>query len=302
MSNLRSGEESTYFSYAHAYRDINMIPHINKKLTEIFFYLGNVSYIGHLNYIIMDLFGIKRRKAEKEARKLHEKKLENAKFEKVKEEYKSLKSKAEKMSKIENDSDQEWTDRLNNKCPKCGSTKVNDRIKRIQGEFSGEGEGSLSGFGILGTGYVSGSYKSSSHGKIDTNEVNKCECGHEWKKAKSKWISPSKFMEENFKNLQRRMERYQKALEAEINPKDLDEEYKSNEEKREALILEATDGYIKGRVQSFFGDTSIESIMSIAELEIWKDYWDRRNLENFKESFNAEFLEIMGLKHMELNV
>jgi hypothetical protein len=247
----------------------------------------------------MDLFGIKKRKKIKEEKRAQE----EYKLKRIKYEYKILKGRAKELSDAHNNDSREWAKKFNGKCPKCSSTKVNDRIKRIEGEFSGEGKGSVSGFGILGTGIMHGSYRSESSGKIDTNEVNKCgECGHEWKKREADWIYDEKLLKKGFKDLSWKMERYKKATEAEIDPKDLDEEYESNEAKRAALVKDATSEYIEKSVRGLFQNVSIESILAIAELEIWKSSWDTSDIESFKESFNVEFLEKMGLKHMELNV
>lgn len=78
--------------------------------------------------------------------------------------------------------DRQRTNERNGKCPKCDSTKINDRIKRIQGS----GRGSMSGSFLLGSGGFSGS----SSFDMDTNEVNKCNnCEHEWKKRERNFVS-----------------------------------------------------------------------------------------------------------------
>lgn len=94
--------------------------------------------------------------------------------------YEHLELLLDKISSAKNKSSREYVYNKNSKCPSCGSTEVNDRIKRIQAE----GSGSMSGGGSFLFATVSGSSKF----EMDTNEVNKCgKCQHEWKKAESSW-------------------------------------------------------------------------------------------------------------------
>lgn len=86
-------------------------------------------------------------------------------------ESKRLHKKMEVGNKKHIESDKVKVDKLNNVCPKCGSTKVVDKISQLKGEING------SSFGYYG--YSHGSI----HGTMDTLEINKCnDCTNEWKK------------------------------------------------------------------------------------------------------------------------
>lgn len=64
------------------------------------------------------------------------------------------------------------------RCPRCKKSDIVDKIKHIQGT------GKITGNFRLGFGSLNGSTT------IDTSEVNHCnDCGHEWKKFKTKYIS-----------------------------------------------------------------------------------------------------------------
>lgn len=80
----------------------------------------------------------------------------------------------------------EWREQVenqkshDNQCPRCQSGGVNivDKISHVQG--SGSVDGSI----MMFYGHVKGNVS------IDTHEINHCNvCGHEWKKAKTKYIS-----------------------------------------------------------------------------------------------------------------
>jgi hypothetical protein len=85
----------------------------------------------------------------------------------VKEEYKKFQAIIEKEYNDRYEFHRKYENSTNNECPKCKSKNVNDRIQRLQGEFSGNVSGHSS---LLGGGWLSGS----SSGKLDTNEINKC--------------------------------------------------------------------------------------------------------------------------------
>ena len=69
------------------------------------------------------------------------------------------------------------------RCPKCRESDVVDKIRKT------EGEGKVGGNFYLGFGNVSGRMS------IDTNAVNHCnECGHEWEKFKTKYISKTEIV------------------------------------------------------------------------------------------------------------
>lgn len=67
-------------------------------------------------------------------------------------------------------------------CPNCGSKKVVDAIKRLQGEVRG----------------YSSLFSGSVHGEWDTNEVRKCsDCQHEWKYPEYVYQSRGEVLEEH---------------------------------------------------------------------------------------------------------
>lgn len=64
------------------------------------------------------------------------------------------------------------------RCPKCKKSNIIDKIRHVQGT------GKIGGEFKLGYGSINGSLD------IDTTEVNHCnDCGNEWKKFKTKYIS-----------------------------------------------------------------------------------------------------------------
>lgn len=242
----------------------------------------------------MDLFGFKKRKAQEEAIFQKAKNLKDLKFQKIKEEYAILKSRADKEADLKNKEDRDATNRHNNKCPKCGSSNVNDRIKRLQGAFEGEISGERTLFG--------GSFYGHSSGKLDTNEVNKCnDCNNEWKKSNNDWTYWKPIMEKNFERLGWVLEGYQKALTAKIDPKDLNEKYLTDADKKEALLKDAESDWRKKDLIKFFEGTSIETIKETAEREIWSSSYERSDLERFYKFWDETLLkEKFGIIHMQL--
>lgn len=235
----------------------------------------------------MDLFGIKKRRAQREAKRAEAEKLAALKRKRIKEEFAILKERAGKIAKKSNDWEEEYASRVNDKCPKCGSTKVNDRIKRLQGEF--KGEGSVEGLSIFGTGYVYGSSRSS--GSIDTNPVNKCECGNEWKKRKPERKYDFQSLKDEFERLQWLLEDYHQAKTAKVDRNDLDEKFDTDEEKRKSLFDECETGTRRKYVQEFFKDIHIETIKEVAEKEVWEHSWSGTSLQLFYEHWDDKLLE-----------
>ena len=249
-----------------------------------------------------DLFGFKKRAAEKARRKEIEEReqmrLSEYRFSLIKKEFQILKERADKIVEEKDNRNRKEVEETNSICPKCKSKNVNDRIQRLQGEF--KGSGSLSGMGILGSGYVSGSSHSS--GKIDTNEINKCnDCGNEWKKAERKWNYQSKVLKDQFSHLRYILDKYKEAFTAEIDKNDLNEKFASDDEKREYLLNEIETGWLswKKDVQEFFKGVSIETIKEVAEKEAFKyDGWEA---EWFWKLWNERVLEErLGFKHLEI--
>ena len=242
----------------------------------------------------MDLFGFKKRKADKEAQLKGAANMKALKLQKVKAEFAILKKRAEDLANEQNKEDQYYSDLTNNKCPKCNSKNVNDRIQRIQGEFSGSISGSRSLF--------SGSLYGSSSGRIDTNGVNKCnDCGNEWKKRETDFTYWKSVLEKMFQQLDWMLEEYYKAYSAKLNPDDLEEHYTTNEEKKEDLLKEADGGWRRKGLLPFFQGIHIETIKETAEKEIWDSSYDRYGLESFYEHWNEKILETkLSITHMQL--
>lgn len=235
----------------------------------------------------MDLLGFKKRKAKREAKRIEAEKLAALKTKRIKEEYKILMERVKEEEDRQSKQSRELASWVNDKCPKCGSKNVNDRIKRIQGEFEGSGE--FSGASIFGTGYVSG--RSHSSGSIDTNPVNKCECGHEWKKreVETKWRH--EILKDFYQSLIWFLQDYHKAHTAKLDPNDLDESFESDEEKRKALLKECDNGSRREKLLNFFRDIHLETIKETAEKEIWRDRWDKSELEDLYKYWDDKLLE-----------
>lgn len=236
----------------------------------------------------MDLFGRKKKRAEAAA---NEEKI----LLKVKEEYKVIKDRVNTLYETSRKNQEETEEHVNNTCPKCKSKNVNDRIQRLQGEFSGSISGSRSLF--------SGSLYGHSSGKIDTNEVNKCnDCGHEWKKYKASVLWYSDTMELQFQHLIWLLGDYKEVKTATVDKYDLDENYTSDDQKRSDLLNKMVDGYRFKTVSQFFTGISIEAIKIIALKEVWKqehssDYYVREIEKHWDEKFLEDYLK---LKHIQI--
>ena len=258
---------------------------------------------------MIDWFWLKARAAKKEEiakqKKADEdfaKERERTRLQRIKEEFQILKKRAEEEADKINDTNKWWTDKQNDKCPKCGSKHVNERIKRIQGQFDGYIDGDFTGGFLRGS---SGSIHGESHGSLDTNEVNKCnDCQHEWKKAKydSAWWRAR--MELNFDRLVWLLKEYHDAFHAKLDPNNLQETYVEEQEKRTAKILEVDTGSRLKDIQKFFKDISIETIKETAAKEIWPPFWSSdkksRDFQKFEEHFKDKYLcGKIGLTHMK---
>lgn len=149
---------------------------------------------------MIDFFGIRRRRREKEERRLEEVRL-------AKEQYQERKKLIDKFLDEYHKKDyderskrfQESSARIkeeNNACSKCGSKNVIQNIARIKGELHGEGHSyhsstSTSGLFSSYNLHYSGSY-SKVDGELDTHPINKCkDCGHEWHIKEAKMESSS---------------------------------------------------------------------------------------------------------------
>lgn len=212
----------------------------------------------------------------------------------MKAKYKQLEAKiSEEMNKRNKEAVKE-SEEANGKCPKCGSTNVNDRIKRFQGKIDGRSSGYGWNALSFGESYSSGYIK----GDFDTNEVNKCnDCENEWKKKKVESPYYSGYIIEN----ELRMMRYffRDLHEARHNVKwdknDLKETFNSLAEKKEHMLQKAMTGTWRTRVHDFWSDYPIELINKIA-----KDRLDGYAYKSWKENYDLEALiNIAGLRTLD---
>jgi len=198
--------------------------------------------------------------------------------EEIRAETKALQSQLDKLTNkasVEadkyNETGRDLERKRNSKCPKCGSTFVNDRIKRQQGKI----DGSSSGAFFFGT----GGFNSSLHGELDTNEVNKCnDCKNEWKKEKYKWRSTSKIAQDHIRQLAWQLEVLYDARHCDYDPSDIKETYDSKAEKREGLIREANNSYRVNEIKRFFNGTSLKILKLFIDdnCPSYDDYYKRK--------------------------
>lgn len=236
----------------------------------------------------LDLFGIRKRK---EAARIKE----EQKFAIIKKEYQILKERAKAEAEVQNDAQRRYTNEFNDTCPHCKSKNVNDRIQRIQGSSSSFISGSLFGF------------SGRSGGKIDTNEINKCnDCGNEWKKRSSVYTYDKEVIYNFFNKLSYFCKNYNDAINTKVDKNDLDEKYNTNEEKRKDYLKLFKDHIYIDILTKFFNNISIETVEYLSKQpETWKVYYgnveDNYNFKYFKENYNVKVLEeYLGLKHMNL--
>ncbi len=212
----------------------------------------------------------------------------------IKSEIKHVEDKLNKEYTITSEQHRKEVNDANSICPKCKSTKVNDRIKRIQGEINGLSSGSFSGGLFGGSGFSSGSI----HGEMDTNEVNVCnECNHEWKKVKlSNNIGISYSLENRIQVLVwycRSIIEYNNCT---FDPLDAAEKFSSLEEKKAAAQKSIAMCYGKKQSEVFNG-VFIETIQEIANQVYIGDY-HRWEMGRFKTNCTPEILEQIGYKHL----
>ena len=134
---------------------------------------------------MIDLFGIRRRREERE-------RLEKERIEKIKKErekrYELRKSlispyieakikEAERIGKEEYQKEKDECDIKNSVCPKCGGKVIINRFVKIQGEIDGHSRG-----------YSFGGSYGTMEGKINTLKVNECKaCGNQWEVAEPEY-------------------------------------------------------------------------------------------------------------------
>jgi hypothetical protein len=187
-------------------------------------------------------------------------------------------------------------EKSNQKCPKCGSTKVVDKISRIQGEINGSSSGSGSSFLGCGSWSSSGSIR----GEMDTNEINKCkDCEHEWKKVKysgSSWVSDK--IDANFGWITKFLEDYYKIENSTFDKNDIKEAYSSKEEKIKSLKEKLIASYTFGLGKKFFDGMSLECFNQMVQEDCYTGYsLTKYYMERYNKHYNEDLLiNVVGLK------
>lgn len=141
---------------------------------------------------MFDLFGIKARKAEKEAAKKREQEIKEAEkialMKEIKAKYQERKSMISKYleeyrTKMKDIAFSAYleelkeVDKANSTCPKCGSHNVVNKIIRTKGEIHGKSSSSSSSY----YSFTHSHSESKIDGDLDTYPVNRCkDCENEW--------------------------------------------------------------------------------------------------------------------------
>jgi len=186
----------------------------------------------------------------------------------LKTEYAKLKESASKLAAAEEIKRIEERDNFNNVCPKCKSERVNDRIKRFEGEIKGSSSGHFS-FG--GSGFSSGKID----GKFDTTEVNKCnDCQNEWKKyPNGVTVSGHDYIQSQLFALKRAFYSIDNVDKTTWDRNDIKEKYKSLEEKKEALKRDFDKNYKVEELAKFWGGYPTEVlIQAVKDNHYMSDY------------------------------
>lgn len=213
--------------------------------------------------------------------------LKEKRFNKLKEQYQHLENSLSKKASEKNDENRMNTRESNSVCPKCKSTSVNNRIKRIQGSLDGE----VSGSSFL----LAGSLYGSVHGSLDTNEVNKCNsCGHEWKVKDYKYTHCSDMMEDIVQSVYYYFYRINNAKNVKFDKNDLSEKFNSFEEKRDyELDIALNDSWRINSIKNTWGEYSIELFEYVFEKH------GKSHMNDFWNFYDVKLLEGMGIKHID---
>jgi hypothetical protein len=146
----------------------------------------------------------------------------------LKAELEQIWDKCEKDASDHNDWGRKYKSKQNDICPNCKSKNVIDSIKRTQGKI--RGSGNLFGAEI--------------NGDIDTNEIRKCnDCGNEWKTYDYDYKSKRDSLHDKLCVVAWQLEDYYDLEHCEFDDTDLNEEYNSLEEKKEALKKSLNSSY-----------------------------------------------------------
>jgi len=206
----------------------------------------------------------------------------------LKSQYRSLEETSSNEAKEKDKSNYSYFEKQNNQCPKCGSSRVNDRIKRVQGEL----DGSISGSSFLFSGYMSGSI----HGELDTNEVNKCnDCQHEWKKEKYHWVVTSEIIDSKLDTIYYYLWGIGQSKKVKFDENDLTEKFNSLQEKKAfELNKSMNDSWRIDKIKKDWGNYSIELITKLLD-----EHRSHNDYIEFGIDLELIFKTKLGLKHID---
>lgn len=221
------------------------------------------------------IFSPKKKVVESVVEPLTDKQLEYLKVQ-----YKKLKETAEKLAAAERKENIEKRDKFNNVCPKCKSDRVNDRIKRFEGEIKGSSSGNF----VLGSGYSSGKIE----GKFDTTEVNKCnDCQNEWKKYPNDVnVSGYDYIQNQLFALKRAFYSVDNIDKTIWDRNDIKENYKSLDEKKEAIKKDFDKNHKVEELTKFWGGYPTEVLIQAVKDNHYMhdyvlDYFESKEVQRF---------------------
>lgn len=166
----------------------------------------------------------------------------------IKNDIEIIEQRAEKICSINRGEEREKRNKINSTCS-CGSHNIVKKFKRIKGEINGSFGGSFLGFG----GAMSG--------QVDTYTVNHCnECGNEWKEYGYTYLFPEKIIKSKIYDIIYLLEAFEKCKNIKFNYLDVNEQYKSLEEKKEAVYKEYNDyltNHYHKKSYSFWKDINV---------------------------------------------
>lgn len=212
-------------------------------------------------------------------KKRKERKVKRIKLLKV--ELQQMWDKCDKEADDHNDWGRKYKNKQNDICPNCKSKNVIDSIKRMQGKIRGSGD----------------FFSSSMSGKIDTNEIRKCtDCGNEWKTYDYDYKSKRDALEDKLNAVAWQLEDYYDWEHCEFDETDLNEEYNSLEEKKEALRKSLDTNYRVKEIKEFWSGASIDIFNEFVDMK--DDSYVSRKIKKY---YNKDRLLEMGFKELELN-
>jgi len=203
----------------------------------------------------MDLFGFKRRKAERIVAEKAERLRHAQETKKKYQERKALidaflsdmDEKNHELLEFQWSKKKERAEHNNTTCPKCGSKNVVNHIKRTKGEIHGEGHSSSFSSSSSFLFSHHSQYSSDSHskidGEIDTLPVNRCnDCGNEWKIEEAVRLDVINDFDDYYSSMPNRL-RYRLCgyFDLIYDPYDIKEVCNSLEEKRDRYVNELGD-------------------------------------------------------------